>query len=341
MSPKRADYLDIAKGIGIILVIIGHSRVYKPIFNFIYAFHMPLFFIISGCLYNREKWTNLGFKALVCKKFEVYIIPYFVLSFINLLINMPIEYHNGIRGIDLLISSIKHIFWIFYSASEGNRTPYCSPLWFLTTIFLSNSFLYFIFKVNDKNKRLFIFLLFTLLCTYLSINHVFSFIGYMPWHIESALIGTVFMYVGYLIKELDLLFTKNINIWGVAFLIVVGYYAVTSNGTVGMAVNQMSNPVLFYIGAIFLSYALLWICANIIKSNRFLSYFGKNTIIVLGFNYAINAYSRLIWNKIPFLSVHTYTWYLLSIVNVISFLIIFFIWNKIKSQYNKTKGEGK
>ncbi len=47
---KRLMWLDAARGIGILLVLLGHT---SPSFGkFIYGFHMPLFFIISGFLYK-------------------------------------------------------------------------------------------------------------------------------------------------------------------------------------------------------------------------------------------------------------------------------------------------
>lgn len=52
---QKKNYIDIAKGIGIILVILGHSGVNSEIKDFIYGFHMPLFFVISGYLYNVDK----------------------------------------------------------------------------------------------------------------------------------------------------------------------------------------------------------------------------------------------------------------------------------------------
>lgn len=46
---KRINYFDIAKGLGILLMIIGHMPIKNEYLkNFIFCFHMPLFFIISG-----------------------------------------------------------------------------------------------------------------------------------------------------------------------------------------------------------------------------------------------------------------------------------------------------
>ncbi len=64
MNKKRELYLDIVKGMAIILVMIGHSTManeYAPfghrslIQHFIFSFHMPLFFIISGYFISATK----------------------------------------------------------------------------------------------------------------------------------------------------------------------------------------------------------------------------------------------------------------------------------------------
>ena len=56
---NRLDYVDVAKGIGIILVVLGHCLVFagcwsSTLFRYIYAFHMPFWFTISGYLYKRK-----------------------------------------------------------------------------------------------------------------------------------------------------------------------------------------------------------------------------------------------------------------------------------------------
>ena len=44
-SRARLSWLDVLKGIGIILVVIGHIYSNQTIFNWLYSFHMPLFFL--------------------------------------------------------------------------------------------------------------------------------------------------------------------------------------------------------------------------------------------------------------------------------------------------------
>ena len=59
---ERIDYLDIARCIGIILMIMGHVGFSKRFDHFIHAFNMPMFFIISGYLFTLKHQEDLPFK---------------------------------------------------------------------------------------------------------------------------------------------------------------------------------------------------------------------------------------------------------------------------------------
>ena len=50
---KRVEYIDIAKGIALFLVVWGHLVPDdSTVFRIIFSFHMPLFFILSGMTLN-------------------------------------------------------------------------------------------------------------------------------------------------------------------------------------------------------------------------------------------------------------------------------------------------
>lgn len=61
MSQNRNRWLDIAKGIAITLMIAGHTPIPSVMSHFIYAFHMPLFFIASGLVSNYEKYSLMDY----------------------------------------------------------------------------------------------------------------------------------------------------------------------------------------------------------------------------------------------------------------------------------------
>lgn len=90
----RYNYIDVARGIGILLVVIGHtitrdlaqsSILWRVVRLFIYTIHMPIFFVISGMLFelNIKRYICKGIGKYVSDKFKSYMIPYFSFSLIT------------------------------------------------------------------------------------------------------------------------------------------------------------------------------------------------------------------------------------------------------------------
>ncbi len=71
----RIDWIDMLKGLGIILVVFGHTAHAKDTIRIlIYSFHMPMFFIISGYLFKtKDKYKNF------LKKFMTLLLPYLII----------------------------------------------------------------------------------------------------------------------------------------------------------------------------------------------------------------------------------------------------------------------
>ena len=74
---KRIEYIDIAKGVAIILVLLGHIETCPAgLKSSIYSFHMPLFFILSG--YFMKEGTEL--RLLAKKLFKSLMVPYLIIG---------------------------------------------------------------------------------------------------------------------------------------------------------------------------------------------------------------------------------------------------------------------
>lgn len=91
------SYLDIAKGIAIFFVVAGHSfvpeirngdAVFGTLFHWIYSFHMPLFAIISGYLFEKSyaRYREKGFSVFSLQKLKSLMVPYFSISIISYII---------------------------------------------------------------------------------------------------------------------------------------------------------------------------------------------------------------------------------------------------------------
>lgn len=84
---NRNYWLDIAKGIAITLMVAGHTPIPSVMSHFIYAFHMPLFFISSGLVSNYEKYSLVDYikhksytllLPFVCYSTIVCVLMYFI-----------------------------------------------------------------------------------------------------------------------------------------------------------------------------------------------------------------------------------------------------------------------
>jgi len=72
---NRIAYIDIAKGLGILVIVLGHNDLagYHPsLHKFIYAFHIPLFFFLSGMFFRPER----SFKETLTRRFNTLLKPY-------------------------------------------------------------------------------------------------------------------------------------------------------------------------------------------------------------------------------------------------------------------------
>lgn len=153
MNSKRLNYLDMAKGIGIFLVLIGHlqgdsifalSPYIHPLCVWIFSFHMPFFFLVSGIvMYMKGTDTSsMSLKEEVRKRFRSIMVPYIWFSLILL---VYIAYSLYIAG--TLFVNIGNLFitnvWYFVSCYGIN------VLWFLPALFFGQ----LLFLVLNKYCR--------------------------------------------------------------------------------------------------------------------------------------------------------------------------------------------
>ena len=94
---EKYNSITIAKAMGIVLMVIGHSGCPKLLFNFIYSFHMPLFFFCSGLFYKEVTSNNISLylNKRVKRLYLPYIKWYLPFLFLhNVLINVGIYAQN-------------------------------------------------------------------------------------------------------------------------------------------------------------------------------------------------------------------------------------------------------
>ncbi|MBQ8279101.1 MAG: acyltransferase family protein [Roseburia sp.] len=134
MATKRISYIDMAKGIGIILVVFGHTSFpSRNLTDWINSFHMPLFFLLSGMLLSHNHATEQSMSSFIRKKAKGILIPYLTFSVLSILFAAVLDSATFRTYLpNALTQSV-----VFYGISV---------LWFLPALFFGEVIFLFIRK---------------------------------------------------------------------------------------------------------------------------------------------------------------------------------------------------
>ncbi len=299
---KRIVYLDIAKGIGIILVLLGHLQndtifSYSPyilsLCSWIFSFHMALFFIISGMLMAVKEDNETDIRIFIGKRFKSIMLPYFWFSLIYIFIVLY----------SLLIDKVVPLKTLFIQLWYVLGMYGMNVLWFLPALFAGEVLFVFLTQRFKNHKSLFIIVI--LLAVAITINQLR---GGLPNNNEITerlneliitLIRPVFVcsyiFIGYYIyKGFGLISSKFSNtkvlmIPAVPLLLVINIYVNTLNRPVDFRSLVLNNYLLYYLSSISGSLAILFISmllsglhigAKINGETGFpvLKFYGKNSL---------------------------------------------------------------
>jgi len=291
MDSKRIKYIDVAKGIGILLVVLGHNYVKASVpgmEKFIFSFHMPFFFLVSGMLFKPSYPILVLFK----RRFGTLILPY--LASIILLYAVYFFY-TDIRIMTILRRIVRSLY------ASGNYIEW-AQLWFLPHLFLLNMFagilfLLFYGRVKWRWLRLvFLALMLWAGVTFLPIYYMeevtifgqtFLLDG-LPASMDLLLVTGTYFLLGYEIRQLlsERFFA---SIWT---LVISGVLLITLNIIFPYRIDFFFRTYDSYIvntlealsGSIF----LLALSSRIASKQNWLfatlKYFGQITIILLIFH---------------------------------------------------------
>lgn len=216
MNRERIHFIDIAKGIGIVWVIVGHGCGFPWGFYYVTASYMALFFFASGYVYSLKE--NL--KKDILSRLKGLLIPYITYSF--LLIGL-----TNIFGIQKNSENLKKsIIGMLYSRSRlwyldtGNNVTffdsYNDSLWFITCMIITSIFFILLVRKSDVSKRFFIFSI----IFYIVMTCLLSKIPILlPWSIDTAFIGALFMMLGYRCRVKE--WISNITLSKYCYLLLI------------------------------------------------------------------------------------------------------------------------
>jgi fucose 4-O-acetylase-like acetyltransferase len=142
------NYYTIAKGLAIILMVVGHSGCPTELRKFIYSFHMPLFFLLGG-YFAKDVFSFEGFWSTTKKNAKRLLLPYSV-TFILLLLW---GFHHSIfkHEWSLVMRYVVTLFWASGDAAlDSSGLITTGPTWFLIALFWTREFFYCIQVLANK-----------------------------------------------------------------------------------------------------------------------------------------------------------------------------------------------
>ncbi|MBQ8971096.1 MAG: acyltransferase family protein [Lachnospiraceae bacterium] len=148
---KRLTYFDIAKGIGMVLVLIGHLQGeilgFSPYILYlciwIFSFHMPFFFVVSGMLIRYKNDVDKDFKLLAKRRFTGIMIPYYLFSVVYIGIVLWGMFVDHIVPPSTLFVNLWYVVGLYGM----------NVLWFLPAAFLGELLFLYIMKKYESGGR--------------------------------------------------------------------------------------------------------------------------------------------------------------------------------------------
>ena len=342
-NTDRNIYIDVMKGLLIILVVIGHL----PFFDYdsrtltlIYSFHMPAFLIIGGMLSHIDE--NTTFRSIIFKRIKGTLVPYFIFYLISFLI-------VRVNSKEKFIAAIKVVF-------RGIGDPINAinlPLWFLTFYFVAMVIFelieYISYKVRKhffKKKSYFYILILDLIIIipimYFSYKYSRIYkLKRLPFNVEIAAFCQLFIVFGKVCKEYivnayykikELKFIKYIIFYISIFIMIaltlVWYKSSMSNGRIDLNARDYKNAFYMYVNAIlgFIIFAYFsYFISKIPFVNYILSNIGKYSIYILSYHVpsTIYTYGYIISNLPAIVGTTLSKNSLYSIITLSSFGILF------------------
>jgi acyltransferase len=276
---NRIAWIDYAKFLGIFLVALGHTKLPVSLINFIYSFHMPLFFFISGFLFNPEKYATL--RQFAARRARQLLIPYLIAAAITYVFWVFVGRKFGVDA-TLDIPLLTPLIGTFYGTDSGYNLVHCGSLWFLPCLFLTE--LIYFTVARTSRYWLLLALLFVGYVNY-RLHHFM-----LPFSFDVALVALYFYAAGHLLKKpVSAIAGLSPVVKGLVALVscLMVIYLANVNGRSDMSSNSYHNFFLFLVGAF--TGILMTVCTSTILGNmvgplRLVTFFAAGTILVLAFH---------------------------------------------------------
>ncbi len=196
MGSKRLDWIDIAKGVAIILVIVGHTVPNpSPLRHAIFSFHMPVFFILAGYTFRLKPWCEL-----LSGSVSRLLVPYVVLA---LAWQVPTFLMSGAPLTSgALVAGLKTLVFASGVDVPGLAVAAVGMAWFLAALFASRLLFNALMLLFDARELGVVYQ--GVACTVIAFCglSVSRFMGvYLPLDLDLSCYIALLMWIGYTARQ--------------------------------------------------------------------------------------------------------------------------------------------
>ncbi len=276
---NRIEWIDIAKGIGIILVIAGHCF-YLGYSYPLYAFHMPLFFFLSGLLFKDKKEE---FGVFLKSKTKSLMRPWLIILFFSFFVCLFIpQWRNEI--------TLKAVLSDLYTANTNVFQN--SSLWYLVCFYFLLLLFFFLNKIKRTILFAIVFIAFAVGLLWIKelLNMTNLPFHRLPFKIDSALIALVFFYVAYLLKDkvLSIMMGKA-SIFVIIPIVLISAVLCILNGWSNINSLDFGKIRFLYYPIALMGVVSVCLVSKFIITLKwnplkvFFIFYGKNSLLIFGF----------------------------------------------------------
>ena len=249
----RNKELDLLKGFAILLMVFDHVGWGNIVHTYIQSFHMPLFFVVSGYLWNNE----YSVAEVAKKRAKSVMIPYASFAtFYMLLLCLSVNAGAINQSIEKAVRAV-----LLYPTDMANM-PFAPALWFLPCFWLCNIVYAVIGKALAKAKWALIVLAAVVGMAYSSLSDIM-----LPLCIEPLAVALLFMFIGEKIKEYEKSIFTLLNDWRIVVLLLsIEVVLALINGSCDMRSARYHNCLLYIINAVSGTLAYWGVSRKIVES---------------------------------------------------------------------------
>lgn len=273
---NRIPWIDTAKGIGLLCVIAGHLSI-PYLDTWVYFFHMPLFFFLSGLVFSGGKYD---FPTFLKKRLKSLVVPYFTLGggiFLFFCVVYAVQGQPGSAYLDMLRQ---------FLVQEHHWT-----VWFLACLFLTELLYHGIHRLFGK-KPLVSTAVSGIVCAFGLVRYRLGW-GSLPWNLDVALVAQFFFHAGFRFKGIVPKLTRFDSLRILPKLaavglmlglnLVLGFLCIRFSGaSMDMSVGWYGNVLLIFPAA-FCGIAGVVLFARMIDW-KWLNWLGRNTMVIFGWH---------------------------------------------------------